>query len=290
MILDRRGLIVGAGSTLVASMASGCAEPAVADAAPAELVLNGQWRQGGFAFGRTTPRASILVDGQPLTTASERGLFVVGFDRDAPPTTTIEARSGVTLVARTLDIAPGTFPTSSINGLPPSTIEPSDPALLARIREEVALKTAGFASQIDADDFRNGFIWPLESYRVSSLWGAQRILNGTPARPHYGIDLAALQGTPIRAPADGVVAFSRSGMHFEGGLVLIDHGQGLISCYLHQSRIDVAVGQRLARGEHIGRVGMEGRATGPHLCWRMKWRDRNLDPSLMVGATAPTLG
>lgn len=286
MNLDRRGLIVGAGSALIASAVAGCAEPALADPAVA-MVLNGQWKQGGFALGRTSPRAAVFVDGQPMTTASERGLFVVGFDRDAPASTVIEARSGVTRVARTLDIAPGTFPTSSINGLPPATIEPSDPALLARIREEVALKAVGFTSRIDADDFRDGFVWPLESYRISSLWGAQRILNGTPARPHYGIDLAAPLGTPIRAPADGVVAFSRSGMHFEGGLVLIDHGQGLITCYLHQSRIDVSVGQKLLRGEEIGRVGMEGRATGPHLCWRMKWRDRNLDPSQMVGVTAP---
>ena len=286
MILDRRSLVVGAGSALIASATSGCAEPAMADAA-AELVLNGQWKQGGFALGRTAPRAAIHIDGQPLTTASERGLFVVGFDRDAGPSTTIEARSGSTRLTRTLNIAPGTFPSSRIDGLPQSTIEPSDPALLARIREEAALKAVGFASVIDADDFRDGFVWPLETYRISSLWGAQRILNGTPARPHYGIDLAAPQGTPIRAPADGVVVFSRSGMHFEGGLVLIDHGQGLITCYLHQSRIDVTVGQKLVRGQEIGRVGMEGRATGPHLCWRMKWRDRNLDPSQMVGATAP---
>ncbi|HEX8470665.1 MAG TPA: M23 family metallopeptidase [Brevundimonas sp.] len=286
MILDRRALIAGAGSALIASAVSGCAERALA--APSEgLVLNGQWKQGGFAFGRTSPRAAIFVDDQPLTVASGSGLFVVGFDRDAGPSTTIEARSGLIRTARTLDIAPGAFPTSSIDGLPPSTIEPNDPALLARIREEAALKAIGFANQIDADDFRDGFVWPLETYRISSLWGAQRILNGTPARPHYGIDLAAPQGTVIRAPADGVVAFSRSGMHFEGGLVLIDHGQGLITCYLHQSRIEVAVGQKLSRGQEIGCVGMEGRATGPHLCWRMKWRDRNLDPSHMVGANAP---
>jgi murein DD-endopeptidase MepM/ murein hydrolase activator NlpD len=276
----RRGLIVGAGSTLIASAA-----PVVAEAPLLEL--NGQWRQGGFALGRTWPRAAIHVDGEALTAASAHGLFVVGFDRDAGPSTTIEARSGLTRLARTLAVAPGTFPESRIDGLPPATVEPSDPALLERIRQEAALKAAGFASRADADDFRDGFVWPLETYRVSSLWGAQRILNGTPARPHYGIDLAAPRGTPIRAPAAGVVAFSRSGLHFEGGLVLIDHGQGLISAYLHQSQIDVVAGQRLARGETLGRVGMEGRATGPHLCWRMKWRDRNLDPSLMVGAAGP---
>jgi murein DD-endopeptidase MepM/ murein hydrolase activator NlpD len=279
--------MIGAGSALLASATTGLA-PTAAWADEPVLELNGKWRQGGFALGRTWPRAAIHVDGQPMTAASEHGLFVVGFDRDAGPSTTIEARSALTSLTRTLDIAPGTFPESRIDGLPPATVEPSDPVLLERIKAEAALKAVGFASRVDSDDFRDGFVWPLETYRISSLWGAQRILNGTPARPHYGIDLAAPQGTPIRAPADGVVAFSRSGMHFEGGLVLIDHGQGLVSCYLHQSRIDVAVGQRVTRGEQIGLVGMEGRATGPHLCWRMKWRDRNLDPSQMVGAAVPT--
>ena len=156
--------------------------------------------------------------------------------------------------------------------------------LLARIRREVELKTEGFASRTDADHFRDGFVWPLETFRISSRWGSQRILNGTPARPHYGIDLAAPRGTPIRAPAAGLVTLSQPDLHFEGGLVLLDHGQGLITAYLHQSRIDVQAGQTVRRGDIIGRVGMTGRATGPHLCWRMKWRDRNLDPSLLVRA------
>ena len=273
----RRGLILGGG----ALAATG---PARADDG---LVLNGRWVQGGFAMGRTWPRALIFVDGESLTTASSGGLFVVGFDRDAPASVQIEARSGPTTLSRTLTIAPGHFPSSTINGLPPLTIEPSDPELLARIRREVALKAEGYASRADGDDFKGGFVWPLDSYRVTSRWGGQRVLNGAPARPHYGIDLAAPQGSPIRAPAAGTVTFSRSAMHFEGGLVLIDHGQGLITAYLHQSRIDVVAGQRLARGEPIGRVGMTGRATGPHLCWRMRWRDRNLDPSLMIAVTSP---
>lgn len=270
-------------------------ETAPADAAsPTEpqpgggLILNGQWRQGGFAMGRTLPHLPVFVDGERMTTASARGLFVVGFDRDAPATTRIEVGEGSSRPGQTLNIAAGTFPSTRIDGLPPATIAPTDPALLARIQREAALKAEGFASRIDADDFQDGFSWPLTAYRVSSLWGAQRVLNGTPARPHYGIDLAASQGAQILSPAAGTVVFSRSGMHFEGGLVLIDHGQGLISCYLHQSRLDVVAGQRLRRGEVIGRVGMEGRATGPHLCWRLKWRDRNMDPSLMLNASAPT--
>lgn len=275
MILPRRQLLIGgalAGLTPSAAWAP----------QPTELVLTGRFVQGGHAIGRTWPRALVFVDGESLTTASADGTFIVGFDRDAPASARIEARLDGRSAARTLAIAPGQFPSTRIDGLPPSTVEPADPALLARIRREVALKTEGFASRVDADHFSHGFIWPLETFRVSSLWGSQRVLNGTPARPHYGIDLAAPRGAPIRAPADGRVTLAQPALHFEGGLVLIDHGQGLITAYLHQSRLEVREGQDLMRGDPIGRVGMTGRATGPHLCWRMKWRDRNLDPSLMV--------
>lgn len=276
MILNRRGVVLGSGALLAAGPASAQDEP--------NLILTGRFVQGGHALGRTWPRALIFVDGESLTAASAGGRFIVGFDRDAPRSVQIEARLDGRAARRTLDIAAGSFPSTRVNGLPPSTIAPSDPELLARIRREVALKTEGFASRIDADHFRDGFDWPLEAFRVTSRWGSQRVLNGTPARPHYGIDLAAPQGTVIRAPAAGRVALAESGLHFEGGLVLIDHGQGLITAYLHLSRIDVAAGQDLRQGEPIARVGMTGRATGPHLCWRMKWRDRNLDPSLLVKA------
>ncbi|WP_269513862.1 M23 family metallopeptidase [Brevundimonas subvibrioides] len=280
MIPSRRSLILGGGASIVAT-------PVLARQQPSDLRLSGRLIQGGVIMGRAWPRAMIFVNGEALTTASGSGVFVVGFDRDAPASVRLEARTRTRSATRTLTVAAGTFPTSRINGLPPSTVEPTDPALLERIQQEIALKTEGFASRTDTDDFRSGFTWPLDRYRVTSLWGAQRILNGTPARPHYGIDLAAPAGSPIRAPADGLVTFARPGMHFEGGLTLIDHGQGLITAYLHQSRIDVLPIQRVRRGDIIGAVGMTGRATGPHLCWRMKWRDRNCDPSLLIGQTAP---
>lgn len=274
MILNRRGVVLGSGALIAAGSAR---------AQDVEgLTLTGRFVQGGHILGRTWPRALIFVDGESLTAASADGAFIIGLDRDAAGSIQIEARAGGRTARRTLDIARGRFPSTRINGLPPSTVAPTDPELLARIRREVVLKTEGFASRIDADHFRDGFDWPLEQIRVTSRWGSQRILNGTPARPHYGIDLGAPQGAVIRAPAAGRVTLAETGLHFEGGLVLIDHGQGLITAYLHQSRIDVAAGQELARGDPIGRVGMTGRATGPHLCWRMKWRDRNLDPSLLV--------
>ncbi|NJC39944.1 hypothetical protein GGQ87_000202 [Brevundimonas alba] len=271
---DRRALLAGA----AALAASGAVRARTTD----DLVLTGRFVQGGHVIGRTWPRALIFVDGEALTAASADGVFVIGFDRDAGPSAEIEARANGRSAIRALQIAPGDFPMTRVDGLPPATVEPSDPALLARIAREVEIKTEGFASRLDADGFSDGFDWPLTGFRVSSLWGAQRVLNGTPARPHYGIDLAAPLGTEIRAPAAGRVTLAEPDMHFEGGLVLIDHGQGLITAYLHQSQLDVRAGQDVRRGDSVGRVGMKGRATGPHLCWRMKWRNRNMDPSLMV--------
>ena len=186
-----------------------------------------------------------------------------------------------------MQVAPTAYDIQKIDGLPQDTVTPSDPALLARIHAEAQRKAMGFASRADTDDFKTGFSMPLQSYRQSARFGGQRIMNGTPMRPHYGADLAAPVGTLVMAPADAIVAFAETGLHYEGGLILLDHGQGLITDYLHLSRIDVKPGQRVVRGQIIGAVGKEGRATGPHLCWRMKWRDRNLDPMLFVGARAP---
>ncbi len=271
---DRRAFLAGAGALGLAAARRG----------GPPLTLEGRFQQGGHAIGRTTPGALIYVDGEALTRASAAGWFVIGFDRDAAATTEIVVRDDGAETRRALTLSRGTFPSSRVDGLPPSTVTPTDPALVERIQREVALKAEGFASRIDSDDFKDGFAWPLAEVRVTSAWGAQRILNGTPARPHYGIDLGAAAGTVIRAPAAGVVALAERDLHYEGGLTLIDHGQGLISAYLHQSRLDVARGDSVARGQALGRVGASGRATGPHLCWRLKWRDRNLDPSLLIRA------
>lgn len=273
MTPDRRALLAGAAALAAAGPGRSQAN---------DLALTGRFVQGGHALGRTWPRALVFVDGEALTAASADGAFVVGFDRDAPASIEIEVRADGRSARRTLTIAPGDFDITRVDGLPPATVTPSDPALLRRIAREVELKTEAFASRLDADHFRDGFVWPLEAFRVSSRWGAQRVLNGTPARPHYGVDLAAPQGTVIRAPAAGRVTLAEPDLHFEGGLVLIDHGQGLITAYLHQSRIDVRAGQDVRPGDSLGRVGMSGRATGPHLCWRLKWRNRNMDPSLLV--------
>ncbi len=276
--LHRRGLLA-VGAALI------CARPALANAPG--LVLNGHLVQGGSVIGRTAPRAQIFLNGQLTGAASARGLFVIGFDRDEPAAATLDVRTPDGSTQHDLVIAPETFDIQRIDGLPQDQVAPSDPVLLARIRAEAERKALGFTSDIDSDDFRDGFVLPVKEFRLAARFGGQRILNGQPNRPHYGDDLAAPVGTPITAPAPGVIAFAETGLHFDGGLVLIDHGQGLISCYLHMSAVEATAGQAVARGQRIGAVGKEGRATGPHLCWRLKWRTRNLDPMLLLDIRAP---
>jgi murein DD-endopeptidase MepM/ murein hydrolase activator NlpD len=257
---------------------------AVPARAEARLLLRGRLVQGGAAVGRAAPGASLTLDHDEVGRASASGLFVIGFDRDEAASALLETSAPSGPVRLDLAVAPGSFDEQHVDGLPQDQVTPTDPALLERIKAEVALKARAFASRADLEGFADGFAWPLETFRVSGRFGARRILDGVPKTPHYGIDLAAPVGQPVHAPAPGLVVLAEPHLHFEGGLTLIDHGQGLISMYLHQSRQTVRQGDLVHRGQLIGEVGMTGRATGPHLCWRLKWRRRNLDPSLLVDA------
>ena len=305
MSLSRRSAVLGFGAAGLAACTTSPAKRLISSTdfvgpAPAPVVetpsgtaspmrRTGRLVQGGsLIFDTAWPGAEILVDGALVGQASAAGCFVVGLDRDAPERVAIEARARSGQVAALdLAVARGDFDVQRINGLPQDTVTPEAPETLAKIAAEAERKAEGFASNIDADYFRAGFDMPLQATRVSGRFGGQRILNGTPSRPHYGADLAAPVGTPIHAPCDGVVSFAETGLHFEGGLIMIDHGQGLVTAYLHLSRIETAKGDLVRRGQKFAEVGAEGRATGPHLCWRMKWRNRNLDPTLLVGLAAP---
>jgi murein DD-endopeptidase MepM/ murein hydrolase activator NlpD len=255
---------------------------------PTELSLAcaGAFTQGGVVLCRTLPGAQILVDGLASGAADAQGWAVVGFNREHASEGRVEARAGDRVVEQTYQIADREFDTQRVDGLPPQTVTPTDPEVLERIRRERVLKDAGFSSVADIEGFLDGFILPIEGGTVTGRWGNQRILNGVPSTPHFGYDIAAPIGTPIRAPAAGVVTLAEPDMHFEGGLVFIDHGLGLITMYLHMSRLDVRVGDHVSQGQVIGAVGASGRATGPHLCWRMRWRERQLDPSVAVDGLA----
>jgi murein DD-endopeptidase MepM/ murein hydrolase activator NlpD len=261
------------------------APPPVASAAPTTLTLRcaGALTQGGVGLCRTLPGAAIFVDGVASGSADAQGWAVIGFNREHPEQASVEARAGGNTALIALAVAPRTFDIQRVDGLPQQTVTPTDPEVLARIQREAAIKAQGFASVAPLEGWLDGFIQPVEG-RISGRWGNQRVLNSVPSTPHFGYDIAAPTGTPIRAPASGVVTLAQPDMHYEGGLVFIDHGQGLITMYLHMSRLDVAVGDHVTQGQIIGAVGSSGRATGPHLCWRMKWRERQLDPSLALEA------
>lgn len=275
---------------LAATAAALALAPHARAAASLPFVVSGRAVQGGFLIGRTLANAPVAVNGKEATKASDQGVFVVGLDRDEKPDLEIAVRRYGAWEPRAFKVAAGDFDIQRIDGLPQNQVSPTDPALLARIARETELKARAFASLDPGDGFRGGFDWPIVARRKSSSFGGQRILNGQPNRPHYGVDLTADVGAPIRAPAPGLVVLAEPDLHFEGGLTLIDHGQGMIGMFLHQSRVIARVGDRVTRGQLIGEVGATGRVTGPHLCWRLKWRDRNLDPSLLVGAAAPTGG
>lgn len=249
---------------------------------PTSLRCQGIEKQGGLVLCRTQPFAKVKIgrteDDFYYETADSEGLLIVGFDRDE--TQTFVEFDGTRV---RFDLAARDYDTSRINGLPSNMVNEYSEAELKRIRAATARKKIGFASRATDVGFKNGFIYPIQAdYIKTTNFGAQRILNDVPKKPHYGVDLAAPKGTPIVAPADGIVSLADDDMYFEGSLILIDHGQGLISYYLHNDTVLVTDGQAVTQGEQIATVGSRGRSTGPHLCWRLKWRNRNLDPELLT--------
>ena len=258
------------------------------DDASAGLELTGNFTQGGLVFGKTLAGAKVRFDGEPVM-VDDAGNFLVGFGRDSGPSALLVATlPGGETVRRSLEIADRDFKVDRIDGLDQSKVSGFTEEQLAKIAvDREKKKTAREATQAQAD-WTAGFGWPLNG-RISGVFGSQRILNGEPQNPHSGVDVAAPTGTPIRAPAPGVVRLAEPDMYFEGGLVLLDHGQWLESAFLHMSRIDVEPGQRVEKGDIIGAVGATGRATGPHLHWSLKWIGRLVDPQLLVGdmETAP---
>ncbi|MFK7955704.1 MAG: M23 family metallopeptidase [Lysobacterales bacterium] len=243
-------------------------------------LIEGQPRQGAVLFGSTAPGAQITLDGNPIP-ISESGRFVLGFDRDAKAEAVLDAElADGSKVRQVLKISPREYDVQRIDGLPPAQVTPP-PEVLIRIRDDNAQVRRARAMRELRDDFRGGFIWPAEG-PISGVYGSQRVLNGQPRRPHYGVDVAAPTGTPVIAPAPGTVTLAHDDMYYSGGTLIIDHGHGLSSTFLHLSRIDVEVGQRVSQGDPIGAIGATGRVTGPHLDWRMNWGTARVDPELLV--------
>lgn len=284
----------GLGAALIASLLAGCtptvvppAPPPAPSAAPvvvdnADFHLSGALIQGGLAFG-TVPAGTrtLLLDGKAIGFAAD-GRFLIAFDRDQTATVMLEAQlADGAIHRRTLTIAPRSWQIESLPTLPRGTTP--TPEFLAKRKIELEQIAAARAIDSGATGWRSRFIWPVTG-RISGVFGSQRIYAGEPGAFHTGVDVARPTGTQIVAPADGVVILAAAApFTLEGNLLMIDHGMGLNSAFLHLSRIDVTVGQTVRQGQPLGAIGMTGRATGPHLHWGMKWRDARIDPAPLAG-------
>lgn len=236
--------------------------------------------QGGLVIGKVVPGVKVTFKERSIR-VSDQGYFLLGFERDEPATVnyTLEFPDSTRQV-KTLEIEQRNYSEEAISGLASNKVEPSKKEL-QRIRTEQAYFDR--ARQIDdpREDFLKPFIWPVEG-RISGVFGSRRILNGIPKRPHYGLDIAAPRGTEIVAPADGVVSLNQADLFYTGVTVMLDHGHGLSTLYIHMSKSSVQLGQRVRQGDVIGAVGKTGRATGPHLHWGMSLFGTRLDPQLML--------
>lgn len=249
---------------------------------PSRFSLDGNFAQGGLVFGQAEPGAEARLDGEEVM-VGEGGEFVIGFGRDSALTSLLVVTFPDGEVERyALELEDREFPVQRIDGLDQSKVSGFTEEQLAKIAEDREKKNAARASTHPIADWIGGFEWPVVG-PISGVFGSQRILNGEPKRPHSGVDVAMPTGTPIYAPAAGVVTLAEADMYFEGGLVFLDHGHWLESAFLHMSRVDVEPGQRVEKGEIIGAIGSTGRSTGPHLHWGMKWMGRGVDPQLLVG-------
>lgn len=236
---------------------------------------------GAMHLSRIEPGQALLLDGEPLD-VDQDGWVVFGLDRDASGSLRLERRDerGQRLCEQSVQIVQRTYDIQFVEGVPQETVTPP-PEVLERIRRETEMLREARAQRLARSDFRTPFRWPVEG-RISGVYGSQRVYNGTPGRPHYGVDVAAPPGTPIHAPASGKVTLAHPDMFYSGGTVILDHGYGVSSAFLHMSKVLVEAGAELKAGDLIGEVGATGRATGPHLDWRMNWRDRRIDPALLV--------
>ncbi len=257
--------------------------PAPGPQRPAQIILSGDAIQGGVMLG-TVPggTTSLLFGGQEIPFDDE-GNFIIAFNRDAPSSAYVSAllRDG-RKVDKRINVAPRQWNIERVN-IARRRSGPS--AAFQKIRApEIAQIVAARKIRSDSQGWRQKFIWPAKG-RISGRFGSQRIYRGEPGSYHSGLDIATGEsGTPFVAPADGVVILAtKKPFSLEGNLLMIDHGMGLNSAFLHLSKIAVREGDAVRQGQYLGNIGATGRATGPHLHWGMKWNAARIDPILLTG-------
>lgn len=245
--------------------------------------LSGEPAPGALLVGKTLPGATVTLEGEALRINAD-GYFVFGFGRDDVGERNLRIRHGEDVEEWELSLAERSWDIQHVEGVPQETVTPPE-SRLQRIREEAGQVYQARQEDTQLDGFLQPFQWPVEG-RITGVFGSQRVFNGEPRRPHYGVDIAAPTGTEVLAPADAVVSMAHDDMFFSGGTLILDHGMGVSSSYLHLSEILVAEGESVRQGDIIAKVGATGRATGPHLCWRINWYQERLDPMMVAGEPA----
>jgi murein DD-endopeptidase MepM/ murein hydrolase activator NlpD len=252
------------------------------DATPADdrVVFPASVQQGALVIGKVPPGSRVEYAGRVLrTTGYGSVVFGVGRNEPGPAVVAVTRPDGSRETARVV-VTARNWPEQRISGVPPATVDPP-PAIAERIRREQARVAEARVRDDARADFAQAFIQPVEG-RISGRFGRARVYNGKPGSPHSGMDIAASTGTPVKAPAAGIVTFADPDLYLTGGTLLIDHGHGISSNFLHLSRIDVQVGDRVEQGQVVAAVGSTGRSTGPHLHWGMNWFDVRIDPQLVL--------
>ena len=240
------------------------------------IEFEGKFIQGHFILGKTDPGAKIQIDKKNVR-VSKDGFFVFGLGRD---------RKNDVIITETLNgiknqfakkVLKREYKIQRIDGLPEKKVTPPK-EVYDRIRREN--KLIGKARAVDTDliYFKDKFITPVDNAIITGVYGSQRILNGKPRWPHYGIDIAAKQGTKIKSSGTGVVTMAEDDLYYTGGTVIMDHGHGISTIYSHLETVIVSVGDKINQGDIIGTVGSTGRSTGPHLDFRINWFQTRLDP------------
>lgn len=244
------------------------------------LEFSGEVSQGGLIVGKTEPENKVTLNGNTIKVA-ESGHFAFGYGRDEtqPQKLIITNNKGLETV-KWLTPKAREYKIQRIEGIKKSIMNPN-PKAVARAKKDSAQVRAARATDSDLTYFSTGFIAPIEGI-VTGVYGSQRVYNGVPKTPHFGIDYAGKKGDPVKAPASGTIILNVPDMFYSGGTMIIDHGHGITSTFLHLSDSYVKVGDKVKQGDVVAAVGSTGRSTGPHLDWRVNWFQTRLDPALAL--------
>ena len=239
--------------------------------------FDGKFIQGHFIIGKTDPGTKVKIDKKQVK-VSKDGYFAFGLNRDRKYDVVITIEKDGVKEKITKRVQKRKYNIQKIDGLEEKKVTPPD-EVYERIKKENKLIAEARAVDSDLDFFKDKFIIPVDDSIITGVYGSQRILNGKPKWPHYGLDFAQKEGTPVKAMLDGTVTLAQSDLYYTGGTLIFDHGHGISTLYMHMQKILVEKGQKVKQGEVIGMVGSTGRATGPHLDIRLNWLDTRLAPA-----------